>query len=264
VIAVEETTLKDGTIVKVGEVFPKMKAAYGKMLGAREKGSEAAVNDADRQLAAMVANRDNFNLANALGPLAGDLIAQKVFGFGVLAMAISTIIILMLINGFAFCELFGSPGNRGIHLLGCIVAGVGGMLGPFLWTGDAKAALAIPTSVIGTAMIPIAYYTFFLVMNSRSILGEHMPRGFKRLVWNVLMLLATAAGTFAAVWGLLGKAGIMAHLKTDNSWGQYFEALTWKTWIGLGGLIMLALLFVIGTIGFIINNKRDYADHRYR
>jgi len=264
VIAAEQTTMEDGTVVQAGEVFPKMKAGFGKMIGAREKGSEAELNESDRQLAAMIANRDNFNLANALKPLAGDFVAQKVFGFGVLGMAISTIIILMLINGFAFCELFGSPGNRGIHLLGCIVAGVGGMLGPFLWTGDAKAALAIPTSVIGTAMIPIAYYTFFLVMNSRSILGNHMPRGFSRFVWNVLMLLATAAGTFAAVWGLLGKAGIMSHLNTDNTWAQYVDALTWKTWIGLGGLIMLALLFVVGTIGFIINNKKVYSDqHDY-
>lgn len=263
VIAAADTEMPDGTTVKEGDVFPKMKVAFGKMISAREGGSEAALTDEDRKLAAMVANRDNFNLANSLQPLAGDFVAQKVFGFGVLAMAISTIIILMLINGFAFCELFGSPGNRGIHLLGCIVAGVGGMLGPFLWTGDAKAALAIPTSVIGTAMIPIAYYTFFLVMNSRSILGDHMPRGFSRVVWNVLMLLATAAGTFAAVWGLLGKSGIMKHLKSGDSWGAYFDALNWKTMIGLGGLIMLALLFIVGTIGFIINNKKDYRDQQY-
>jgi len=264
VIAAEDTTLENGTVVQKGEVFPEMKVAYNNILKERNNGAEAALNDADRQLIAMIANRDNFNLANSLQPLAGDFVAQKVFGFGVLAMAISTIIILMLINGFAFCELFGSPGNRGIHLLGCIVAGVGGMLGPFLWTGDAKAALAIPTSVIGTAMIPIAYYTFFLVMNSRSILGDHMPRGISRVVWNVLMLLATAAGTFAAVWGLMGKAGIIKHMDTGNPWGSYFETLTWKGWIPFGGLIVLALLFVVGTLGFIINNKKVYTDHDYR
>jgi len=263
IIAAAETTLEDGTVIAAGEVFPKMKAAYSKQLGARESGHEAALTDADKKLAAMIANRDNFNLANALKPLAGNFVAQKVFGVGVLGMAISTIIILMLINGFAFCELFGTPGNRGVHMLGCLVAGIGGFLAPVLWTGDAKAALAIPTSVIGTALIPIAYYTFFLVMNSRSILGDRRPRGFSRLMWNVLMLVATLAGTFAAVWGLAGKAGLIRKFQSGQSWDAYIDALTWKQYIPIAGMVLLLLLFILGTIGFFRNSDREFDDREY-
>lgn len=202
---------------------------------ARQVALRAAVDalpEADRQLGAMIANRDNFQLANALTPLTGEGIAQKVFGLGVLGMAVSTIIILMLMNGFAFCEIFNKPGHRGIHMLGCFVSGAGGFMGPFLWgNADAKAALAIPTSVIGGSLIPIAYFTFLLMMNSKSLLGDSMPTGSRRVRWNTLMIGATGIVAFGSVWVLSGKGPP----------GQ----------IGIG---ILATLFVLGLIGFYTKN----------
>ena len=83
------------------------------------------------------------------------------------ANSLSTIIILMLINGLAFQELFKRPNDKGIHFAGCLVAGLAGVAGPFLWgNSEARAALAVPTSVIGGSLIPIAYITFLLLMNS--------------------------------------------------------------------------------------------------
>ena len=82
--------------------------------------------EADKQLAAMLIRRDAFSLANALKPLTGAAVSQYVFGFGVLAMAISTIIILMLINGFTLCEMLNKPGDPGIFRIGCLISGVAG------------------------------------------------------------------------------------------------------------------------------------------
>ena len=187
----------------------------------------------DRQLAAMLANRDNFNLASALEPLAGKFFAQWVFGIGVLGMALSTIIILMLINGFVFCELANQPGNAKIHFAGALVAGIGGIAGPFIWgNSGAKAALAIPTSVIGGAMIPIAYFTFLLLMNSKSLLGDAKPTGGRALKWNILMGIATTIATAGTVWVLLGKG-------TPGK-------------IGIG---VLVVLFVLGLAGFLKKEK---------
>ena len=60
----------------------------------------------DKELAAMLVKRDSYNLANSLEGLFGsELFSHYVFGIGVLGMAISTIIILMTINGHAVCEL---------------------------------------------------------------------------------------------------------------------------------------------------------------
>ncbi|MEO1835733.1 MAG: divalent metal cation transporter [Akkermansiaceae bacterium] len=205
---------------------------------------EAAIDalpESDRRLGAMLVKRDNFALANSLSPLTGKPIAQIVFGLGVLGMALSTIIILMLINGFAFQELFGKPGNKTMYFIGCSVSGLAGLAGPFIWgNGEARAALAIPTSVIGGSLIPIAYFTFLLLMNSRSTLGDKMPRGGKRVVWNVLMIAATSIATFGSVWVLLGKS---------KAPGFAGGAATF-------GLIFLGILFVVGITSFISKEKK--------
>jgi len=60
----------------------------------------------------------------------------------------------------------------------------------FLWTGSAKAWLVVPTSMFGAALLPIAYLTFFCMMNSRRLLGKDMPTGANRLKWNLLMIVA--------------------------------------------------------------------------
>jgi len=194
-----------------------------------------ALPTADRELAAMLAKRDNMNLAQSLEPLTGPRVAQDVFGVGVLGMAVSTIIILMLINGFTLCEMLNKPSHKGIHLLGTLIAGLGGFLGPlYFWANaSSKAALAIPTSVIGGAMIPIAYFTFLLLMNSNSVIGDARPKGGRRLKWNILMTIATVIATAGSIWVLLGKGTP-----------------------GKAGIAILAVLFVLGLFGFLSKNKK--------
>ena len=161
--------------------------------------------DGDRDMAAMLANRDALLLAGALEPLTGKFVAQYVFGFGVLAMALSTIRILMLISGFTFCEVFGLPQEGKYQRIGSLLPAVG-VLGPFVWT-KAAAYLAVPTSVFGMALLPIAYVTFLFCMNSPRVLGEHMPRGKLRLIWNVLMAIAFGLSTVGAGWSVWSKTG---------------------------------------------------------
>ena len=157
--------------------------------------------DGDLSIAAALVKRDNFNLANSLEGLVGATTAQTVFGIGVFGMAISTIIILMLINGFAICEVFGVEPHGWPHRLGALAAGLVGSLGPFIWS-KAAAWLVVPTSMFGMALLPIAYWTFFFMMNSKSLLGENMPTGFARLRWNVLMLIAAGAATFGSLFSI--------------------------------------------------------------
>jgi Mn2+/Fe2+ NRAMP family transporter len=196
----------------------------------------AAVNalpDADRKVGAMLAQRGNIQLATTLAPLTGPGIAQKVFGLGVLGMAVSTIIVLMLMNGFALTEMLGKSGDRKIHLIGCAISGIGGFAGAFLWGNpDARAALAVPTSVIGGSMIPIAYFTFLLMMNSKPLLGADMPSGSARIRWNILMITATGIATGGSIWALSAK-GVPGYI----------------------GLAILATLAILGTVGFIKKNR---------
>ena len=54
-------------------------------------------------------------------------------------------------------------------------------------------------------LLPIAYFAFFLLMNQKNYLGESIPTGMKRLVWNVLMILAAGAASFGCIWSLWSK-----------------------------------------------------------
>ncbi len=226
-----------------GTVQPHMAGAFHKVLDRRLihanpalKGDAEALTAArlaapkgERELAAMLANRDNFNLASTLEPLAGKTVAQLVFGLGVLGMATSTLIVLMMMNGFAFRELVNKPDSGGAYMAGALVAGIAGFCGPFVWgNSDARAALAIPTSVIGGSLLPIACFAFLLLLNSKRVLGDAAPRGTARLVVNVLLGTVTAITAFGSVWVLLGKG----------------------TW-GTSGVVLLAVLAVLGLIGFV-------------
>ncbi|MCA9067607.1 MAG: divalent metal cation transporter [Planctomycetaceae bacterium] len=157
-------------------------------------------------MAAMLIRRDAFDLAKSLRPLTGDGVAQYVFGVGVVGMAISTIIILMLINGFVVCEMLGQPSNGTIHRAGCFLAGMVGAAGPFIWgSQEAQFWLAVPTSVFGFVLLPIAYITFFLMMNSDRLLGANRPTGGKRIWWNTVMGIAVSLALLGSVWTILNR-----------------------------------------------------------
>jgi len=162
----------------------------------------AELPEADREMAAALVHRDAANLASSLQPLTGPVIAQYVFGIGVVAMAISTIVMLMLINGFAICEMANVAPTGYLHRIGALLAGISGALAPFVWTSGARFWLVVPTSVIAGVLLPIAYAAFFLLMNNRRVLGDAMPTGRRRLRWNLLMGLAFVFAAIGAFWGL--------------------------------------------------------------
>lgn len=172
--------------------------------GASER-DPGTVNAADRQLAVMTIKSDAFVLAGSLEEFTGNkAVAQYVFGVGVLGMALSTIIILMLINGFTFTEALRVPTSGIMHRVGSYMPAVTGVLGfMFLWrNGEARFWLAVPTSRIGMMLLPVAYVTFFLMMNSRRLMGDNLLVGGKRTAANVVMLLAIAVATFGCAMSI--------------------------------------------------------------
>jgi len=177
--------------------------AFAKLTDEQVKAGTDALPWADKRMAAMLVNRDAFNLAATLEPLTGPVIAQYVFGLGVMGMAMSAATMLMTINGLCLCELLGKPPSGWIQRYGCLMVSVGA-LGPFFWK-DAAPYLAIPTSVFAMVLLPIAYFAFFLLMNQKSFMGANMPVGGKRILWNVLMTLAAGAAAFGSVWSLWSK-----------------------------------------------------------
>ena len=168
----------------------------------------AALPEPDRKMAAVLAKRDAFNLSDALTPLVGRGLAQYIFGLGVLGMAMGAATMLMLINGLCFAELMNRPAKGWTQRFGSLMVCVG-ILGPFFWK-DAKMWLAIPTSVFAMVLLPVAYFSFYALMNQKTLLGKDMPTGIRRLWWNVLMTISAGLATFASLWSLWSKLGWVA------------------------------------------------------
>ena len=186
----------------------------------------------------MLAKRSANDLAEALRPFLGNW-SQLIFGIGVLAMALSTILVHMMMNGYAISEAFGRPGQRKLFLMGATVPALSGLLSPIIWQGTVKAALVVPASVIATTLLPIAYLIFLLLMNSKKALGNELPK--RRTLINVLMIFSTSVAAFASFWALSGKAA------SSNIYEHIF---------GLAGIIGLPLLALYGIYIFYKKENR--------
>ena len=225
-----------------GEIDLKLEKGYYELVDARiskDLGSEefaelSAVDmaiqreslpKADRDMAAMLVKRDAWNLAASLEQLTGKFFSHWIFGLGVLGMALSTIIILMTINGHAICEIMGVPHKGAPFIGGALIAGLG-VLGPFFWS---KAAfwLVVPTSVFGFTLIPVAYLSFFLLLNNKKVLGNQRPRGAGRVIWNSSMIVALA---------IMGTAAL--YVAWNKKWGDVA--------FGKYALIIFGILLVCG------------------
>jgi Mn2+/Fe2+ NRAMP family transporter len=195
----------------------------------------AALPIEEKKIASSLVRRDAFKLSTALAPLLGAERAKLVFGLGVFGMGFSTIIILMLINGFVFCEAAGKPFKGAPLVVGCLAAGVAGALWPMIWDGPAKMWLAILASSFGMMLLPIAYVTFFLLMNSKAVLGDDRPVGPRRWLWNSLMGLSVIGATIAAAAAVYDKVTFT---------GDPTKELAGK--VVLGVVIVYGILVLIG------------------
>ncbi|MEL0096004.1 MAG: divalent metal cation transporter [Planctomycetaceae bacterium] len=187
----EDEGVQDPDLTKAIEKFSMSET---KLIAKHEKLDPMilAMPVAEKQLASSLVKRNAFQLSSAIAPIfgegeSGQNQASLIFGVGVIGMGFSTIIILMLINGYAFCEMFNVEQGSGMHMIGCLVSGVCGAIWPLVWDGPAKLWLAIAVSSFGFILLPIAYSTFFMMMNNKKIMGDERPEGSRRLLWNVLM-----------------------------------------------------------------------------
>ncbi len=191
----------------------------------------------EKRIASSLVQRNADQLSQTLAPLIGKDNANLIFGIGVFGMGFSTIIILMLINGYVFCEALGKSNSVGAYAVGCLVAGIVGASWPLFWQGDSKMYLAIVTSTFGMMLLPIAYITFFLMMNSTSLMGKEKPTGGRMIAWNVLMGVSVVGACVAA--------GGSIWTKIQGGTGN----------LVIGMLVVYAILIVLG---FILKSQQEH------
>jgi len=170
----------------------------------------ASLSESERRLAPTVVKPTAGQLAASLVPLLGEKNANLVFGLGALGMGFSTIIILMLINGYAFAEIFGRYESTWARAIGALAACVVGFCWFIFWQGESKTWLIIVASTFAAILLPIAYVSFLALMNSRRLLGEEKPQGPRMAIWNLLMAIGVIGALIQAYAGTaiqMGKPG---------------------------------------------------------
>lgn len=187
-----------------------MAAASGETLSTEQVKARAhALSLDEKRLAAALVTRDGFELASSLEPLTGAFVAHIVFGIGVLGMCLTSIILHMTVCGMIFCEFRNVPHTGWTFRLGSLAAAVG-TLGPFIGT-KASFWLAIPVAVVSYTLIPLTYITFFLMMNSRNLLGANLPSGGRRWAWNLAMGTAVLFFCGSSIWMLAHKGSYLGY-----------------------------------------------------
>jgi RsiW-degrading membrane proteinase PrsW (M82 family) len=92
-------------------------------------------------------------------------------------------------------------------------------------------------------LLPIAYITFWMMINSRSLLGDDKPSGLAAIVWNALMLFALAGACAAAGTSIYDRVA-------DTSSPRAILA-------GRVVLGMVALVLVAVVAGFVIKRQKQ-------
>jgi Na+/proline symporter len=112
-----------------------------------------------------------------------------VFGLGIVAMALSSIMMQMLCSGFALCEMLGKEARGATYRVGMLLPAVG-VLGAVFWN-DIRLWVAVPTTVLCGFLLPLAYVGFLILQRKPAYLGADMPRGAKGAFWFAGMLVST-------------------------------------------------------------------------
>lgn len=143
-------------------------------------------------------------LGRVLGDVIGPVAGRVMFDVGMVAMALSTITLHMVVCGFVASEWFGWRVGSTKHRLGMLLP-IPGALAPFFWS-EYAVWLAVPTTIVCGAMLPIAYLGFLLLQTNRSYLGADRPRGWRGGFAIAVLLAAIAVVVVALIAYLVPRS----------------------------------------------------------
>ncbi|MEH6582539.1 MAG: divalent metal cation transporter [Halioglobus sp.] len=136
-----------------------------------------------------------------LGVVTGKLI----FAFGVLGMAVGSLVMHMLCCGAAAAEMFGwSHDSRKYRM--ALLLPTPAVLGVFVWS-SMGAYVVLPTSAICGLLLPIAYVGWLVLNNRRDFLGADMPTGSRAKLYNAAMILCIVVVLASVIYSTAVKLG---------------------------------------------------------
>ena len=134
-----------------------------------------------------------------------EVTSRLIFAFGILGMAVGSLVMHMLCCGSAAAAMFGWSENSFKYKL-ALLAPTPAILGVFVWQ-TMGAYVVLPTSAICGFLLPIAYIGWAVLNNKKDYLGDAMPTGNKRLFINLAMAICIVTVLASVIYSTLVKMG---------------------------------------------------------
>ena len=134
-----------------------------------------------------------------------EVTSRLIFAFGILGMAVGSLVMHMLCCGSAAAAMFNwQEGSLKYKL--ALLAPTPAVLGVFVWS-TMGAYVVLPTSAICGFLLPIAYIGWASLHNNKAYLGDARPEGIKRHLFNLAMLLCIVTVLASVVYSTYVKLG---------------------------------------------------------
>jgi manganese transport protein len=136
----------------------------------------------------------------------GEVTGRLIFAFGVLGMAIGSLVMHMLCCGSAAAEMFGWRHDSRNYRLALLLP-TPAVLGVFVWS-TMGAYVVLPTSAICGLLLPIAYIGWLVLNNSSEYLGADKPRAGRAAIYNLAMATCIALVLASVIYSTLVKLNL--------------------------------------------------------
>lgn len=134
-----------------------------------------------------------------------EVTSRLIFAFGILGMAVGSLVMHMLCCGSAAAAMFNWP-ETSIKYKLALLAPTPAVLGVFVWS-TMGAYVVLPTSAICGFLLPIAYIGWAILNNKKSYMGDAIQTGFKKHAFNLAMALCIITVLASVTYSTLVKLG---------------------------------------------------------
>lgn len=132
--------------------------------------------------------------SQALSDVVGAKAGRIIFNLGLIGMTCGAISTHMVVCGFTFCEMLGLKETRTRFRIFAMAPAIG-LLGVItnlpMW-------FPVAASAICFSMLPIAYLAILIMNNKRSYIGDAVGHGPRRVVYNMLLVIALLVATIGS------------------------------------------------------------------
>ena len=139
--------------------------------------------------------------AASLQGVMGETAGRIIFDLGLVSMACGAISAHMVVCGFTICEMFGLKHTAWRFKLFALAPAIGF----FGVVTNLPIWFPIAASAVCFTMLPIAYILFLLMNNKRSYIGDAVGKGFGRIVFNAILVIALTVATVGAAIKIKGN-----------------------------------------------------------